>query len=398
MIKREWYLKKIRPFYDNELIKVIVGIRRCGKSVIMRQIVSEIEENGTDAEHIIFINFEDLAFSRIKNEMDLYRYIMERIKDKKKYYLFFDEIQNVDHFEKAVNSFRATDNVSIFMTGSNSRLLSGELSTLLSGRYVSFHIMPFSFREVCILKKITKDKIDEKVLNDYLKWGGMPQRFCMNTEEETKTFLIDIYNSIVLKDIVQRSRVKDVDMLNRIIEYLVSTPSQLFSAKSISNFIESENRTLSRETLYNYLGYITSSFIMHKAGRYDLKGKKKLATLEKYYLTDMGLGRVKDTESHVNLGAALENVVYNELLIRGYEVYIGKIDNGEVDFVATRMNEKIYFQVAYLLADDRIIEREFGVFASVEDNFPKYVISMDKWDFSRDGIIHKNAIDFLLEE
>lgn len=398
MLVREKYLRKIRPFYENELIKIIVGIRRSGKSVIMRQIQEEIRKNGVNETHMIFMNFEDLIFSNIKNEMDLYQYVTEKIQDKEKYYLFFDEIQNVENFEKAVNSFRSTQNVSIFLTGSNSRLLSGELSSLLSGRYVSFHIMPFSFQEVCALKKLKKEQVEEKDLLEYLKWGGMPQRFSLGSENEMKTLLIDLYNSIILKDIVQRYRVKDIDMLNKIVEYLVTTPSQLFSAKSISKFMESENRSLSKETLYNYLNYITSTFIMHKAGRYDLKGKKKLATMEKYYLTDMGIGRVKDTESHVNLGAALENVIYNELLIRGYDVFVGKVDDGEVDFVATRMNEKIYVQVAYLLADDRIIEREFGVFKKIKDNYPKYVISLDKWDFSKNGIIHKNAIDFLLEE
>lgn len=397
MLIRENYLRKIRPFYNNELVKIIVGIRRCGKSTILKQIQSEIQNNGVDANHILFINFEDMAFSKIKNENDLYEYVMARMKEQDKYYLFFDEIQNVDCFEKAINSFRATRNVSIFITGSNSRLLSGELSTLLSGRYVSFHIMPFSFKEVCDWKKLSREKINDDIFLEYLKWGGMPQRFYMQTEDEIKIFLSDIYNSIVLKDIVQRYKVKDVDMLNRIVEYLVTTPSQLFSANSISRFMESENRTLSKETLYNYLGYVVSTFIMHKAGRYDLKGKKKLATMEKYYLTDMGIGRVKDTESHMNIGAALENAVYNELLVRGYEVFVGKIEDGEVDFVATRTNEKIYVQVAYLLADERIIKREFGVYEKIKDNYPKYVISMDKWDFSRDGIIHKNAIDFMLE-
>lgn len=397
MLIREKYLNKIRPFYENELIKIIVGIRRSGKSVILRQIREEIKKNGIDEEHIISINYEDLHYSYIKNEMDLYNVIIEKIIDEKKYYLFFDEIQNVDNFEKAINSFRSTQNVSIFLTGSNSRMLSAELSSLLSGRYVSFHIMPFSFKEVCDYKKIAEKEIDQTLL-DYLKWGGMPQRFNMNTEEETKIFLMDLYNSIVLKDIVQRYKIKDVDMLNRIVEYLVSTPSHLFSAKSISKLMESENRIISKETIYNYISYILSTFIMHKSSRYDLKGKKKLATMEKYYLTDLGIGRIKDSESHMNIGAAMENVVYNELLNRGYDIYIGKIDSKEVDFIATRLDEKIYIQVAYLLADEKVIEREFGVFSKIKDNHPKYVISFDKWNFSRDGIIHKNIVDFLLEE
>jgi len=396
MLKRELYLQKIRPFYDSDLIKVLIGIRRCGKSVILKQIISEIKGKGIDEDHIIYINFEDLEYAGIKNEMDLHQYVKTGIKDDNKYYLFFDEIQNVLNFEKAINSFRATFNTSIFITGSNGRLLSGELATELSGRYVSFPIMPFSFREMCEYKGI--DNADDTVLLEYVKWGGMPQRFSFGTEEETKVYLTDLYNSIVLRDIVQKSKIKEIDLLNRIVEYLVTNNSQLFSAKSISGFMKSENRELAKETLYNYLSYIVSSFIMTKAQRYDLKGKKVLSTLEKYYLTDTGIGRVKDSAAHVNIGAALENIVYNELLIRGYQVYIGKTLKGVVDFVATKMGEKQYVQVAYLLADETIVKREFGAFDEIKDNFPKYVLSMDKIDFSQNGIIHRNILEFLLEK
>jgi uncharacterized protein len=398
MIKREKYLKNIRGFYDQDLIKVITGIRRSGKSTLLKQIIDELKESGVNKEKIIYINFEDIEMSFIKNDMDLNSYIKKQIKDDQKYYLLFDEIQNVVDWEKAVNSFKATKNVSIFITGSNSNLLSGELATLLAGRYVSFKIQPFSFKEVCDLKGIEdKDEI-EKAFEDYMKWGGMPQRFYFKDEQETKNYLMDLYDSIVVKDIISRYKVKDVELLNKILEYLMSTPAQQFSVTNIVNFLKNENRNCSNETLYNYLSYITNSFIMNKAKRYDIKGKRVLSTNDKYYLTDLGLGQVKSSIKTKGKGSVLENIVYNELINRGYEVLVGKSDSSEIDFIASYFDEKIYVQVAYILADDSVVEREFGAFKSIEDNYPKYVLSMDKFDFSQNGIIHKNVIDWLLEK
>ena len=398
MIKREKYLKNIRGFYDQDLIKVITGIRRSGKSTLLKQIIDELKESGVNKEKIIYINFEDIEMSFIKNDMDLNAYIKKQIKDDQKYYLLFDEIQNVVDWEKAVNSFKATKNVSIFITGSNSNLLSGELATLLAGRYVSFKIQPFSFKEVCDLKGIEdKDEI-EKAFEDYMKWGGMPQRFYFKDEQETKNYLMDLYDSIVVKDIISRYKVKDVELLNKILEYLMSTPAQQFSVTNIVNFLKNENRNCSNETLYNYLSYITNSFIMNKAKRYDIKGKRVLSTNDKYYLTDLGLGQVKSSIKTKGKGSVLENIVYNELINRGYEVLVGKSDSSEIDFIASYFDEKIYVQVAYILADDSVVEREFGAFKSIEDNYPKYVLSMDKFDFSQNGIIHKNVIDWLLEK
>ena len=395
MVVRENYLKKIRPFYNSELIKVLLGIRRCGKSVLMKQIMQEIKTSGVKEEQIIYINFEDFQFKELCTAGALYEYIKERRVNEERYYLFFDEIQMVTEFERVINSFRATWDVSIFVTGSNSKLLSGELATYLSGRYVSFQIMPFSFQENCIIKQIDAPVEDD--LTEYLKWGGMPQRYSMSTEEETATMLKDLYNSIVLKDIVQRVGAKDVDLLNRIIEYLMQTPSQTFSAKGILKYFESISRKVSTETLYNYMEHIQTSMIASKARRYDIRGKQLLTTLDKYYLMDLGLGAIHNTGFKPEYGALLENVVYNELRSRGYEVYIGKIPNGEVDFVATKGQQKEYYQVAYYLYDEKVIQREFGAFAQVPDNYPKYVISMDRMDFSREGIIHKNALRFLME-
>ena len=398
MIKRELYLNKIRPFIDSDLIKVIIGIRRCGKSVLMKQIISEIKEKHVDDAHIIYLNFEDLQFSFIENEMDLYRYIKDKIQDEGKYYLLFDEIQNVNNFEKAINSFRATLNCSVFLTGSNGKLLSGELATHLSGRYVSFRIMPFSFKEMCKVKDISKDRVSEKDFMEYLNFGGMPQRFLMETESQVKIYLRDLYDSIVLRDIVLRSKVSDVDILNRIVEYMVMNTSQTFSAKSISAYFESISRKVSMDTIYQYLEHITNSLIFNKVMRYDIRGKKILTRSDKFYLSDLGFAKINNTGFKTEIGALIENVVYNELINRGYEVYVGKTVKGEIDFIVMNDGEKSYYQALYLLADEKIIDREFGAYESVRDNFPKYVLSMDKLDFSRDGIVHKNILDFLLED
>lgn len=396
MVIREQILNRIRPFYDSELIKVLIGLRRSGKSVILRQIMDELKADGVEESQIIYINFEDFQYSFITDAEQLYQYICEQRKNEKKYYLFFDEIQMVKEFERVINSFRATWDVSIFITGSNGKLLSGELATLLSGRYVSFRVAPFSFREYCEIRQISEPS-DENLI-EYMNWGGMPQRFSMKGETETRTFLQDLYNSIVLRDIVQRTGAKEVDLINRIMEYLMLNPSQTFSAKGILNYFKSVERTVSAQTLYNYLDHIQTSLIVSKAQRYDIRGKQILTTLDKYFLTDLGLGRIHNSGCKLEMGAMLENIVYNELRNRDYEVYVGKIPNGEVDFVAVKGDKREYYQVAYYLADQSVVDREFGAYRVIADNYPKYVLSMDKFDFSRDGIIHKNVIAFLMEK
>ena len=399
MLIREKYLSKIRPFYDVDLIKVIIGIRRCGKSVVLLQIMDELKNKGINPSQIIYINFEDEEYSFIKNDKNLHEFVKSKIINDEKYYLFFDEVQNVENWEKAINSFKATKNVSIFVTGSNSDLLSGELATHIAGRYVSFKIYPFTFKEVCELKEIKSREETERAFEDYIKWGGMPQRFVLTDENQTKTYLSDIYNSIVIKDIVERFGIKDLDLFNRVIEYIVTTPSQNFSADSlVKYFLNSDNGEVSKVTLYNYLEYMIKAMLINKADRYDIRGKRILNGKYKYYLTDLGLGQIKNTGKKLQLGAYLENLVYNELLSRGYDVKVGNLENGEIDFVATRYEEKIYIQVAYILADEKVEEREFGAYRKIEDNYPKYVLTMDKFDFSRDGIIHKNVIDWLLED
>lgn len=398
MIVRETYLKKIRSFYHMDLIKVITGIRRCGKSVLLIQIMNELRSQGIPDEQIIYINFEDYDYSFIRTGYDLHEYVKKKIIQGSMYYLFFDEIQIVPEFERVINSLRMKFGASIFITGSNGKLLSGELATFLSGRYVSFPIQPFTFREACEIQNLSSEMINEEHLKDYMIWGGLPQRFYLKDEEQTKSFLRDVYDTIVLRDIVQRAGIKDIELFNRIIEYLVCNPSQLFSITSLSNYFLSVNRKVSKETVYNYLEHITSALIMKRASRYDIRGKRILTKSDKYYLTDMGLGRIRNSGFKLEMGALLENVVFNELLARGYDVYVGKTANGEIDFVALKGQQKEYYQVAYYLYDQNVIDREFGAFSNIPDNFPKYVLSFDKMDFSRDGIIHKNVLNFLLED
>ena len=398
MIIRERYLKQIRPFYNQELIKVLIGIRRSGKSVILTQIIDELTKQAIDEEHIIYMNFEDFDYEDYANPKKLHNYVKEKIKDDKKYYIFFDEIQNVNSWEKVVNSLRATKNTSIFITGSNSDLLSSDLATHIAGRYVSFKITPFTFREVCELLYITDKKDIENIFNDYLKWGGMPQRFMQKNDASKKTYLSDIYASIIIKDIVKRFNIKDIDLLNRIVTYILTTPSQTFSPESLKKYFESESRGVSLETLYNYLDYIVRANLISKAERYDIRGKRILTGKYKYYLTDLGFTNILSDGKKEQIGAYLENIVYNELIARGYNVNIGNLETGKIDFIATRFEEKIYIQVAYILSDESVIRREFDAYKKIEDNYPKYVISMDKFDFSQNGIIHKNIIDWLLEE
>ena len=275
--------------------------------------------------------------------------------------------------------------------------MSGELATHIAGRYVSFKIYPFTFEEVCQLKEINDRYEIEREFNDFILWGGMPQRFVMEDEQQIRTYLADVYNSIVVKDIIERFKIKDIDLFNKILTYIVTTPSQTFSADSLSNYLLADNLEVSKVTIYNYLEYMCKALLIHKCDRYDIRGKKNLNGKYKYYLADLGLGQVINSEMKKQMGAYLENIVYNELLSRGYEVKVGTLTNGEIDFIATRYEEKIYFQIAYHLYDE-IIDREFGVYNNINDNYPKFVISTDTFDFSQNGIIHKNIIDWLLNK
>ena len=395
MLKRELYLKRIRDFYDSDLVKILVGIRRSGKSVILEQIIEELRNRGIDIEHIIYINFEFIEFEELTDYKKLNKYIKDKIKDNSMYYLFFDEIQNVDNFEKVVNSLRASEKVSIFITGSNSRLLSEELSTVLSGRYVSFRINPLSYKEVLQLQG--KESTDE-IFNDYMKWGSLPNRFEFKNEESIKNYLYGVFDSIILRDVVERLKIRDTALFNLILQYIIDTIGREFSAENIINFLKNEGREVSTLTIYSYLDALCKALLIRKVYRYDIHGKAVLKTLNKYYVTDLGIAQIKNNKTEIDKCYAIENIVYNELIIKGYDVYTGKTKKGEIDFVATKPNKKIYIQVAFSIPNEDTKIREFGAYNVINDNYPKYVISLDKFTYEYNGIKHVNLIDFLLDD
>ena len=392
MIKREIYIKKIKPFIDKDIVKVLTGIRRSGKSIMLKLIMEELENNGVSRENFININFENLNNKKLCTAEALNDFILSKAEKNKKYYIFLDEIQEVSEWEKCINSLRAEEEYSfdIYITGSNAKLLSGELATYLAGRYVEFIIYPFSFKEFLdSVKHLYKNINTQEIFRKYILFGGMPFLCNLNfNEEASMQYLKDIYSSIILKDITQRNNIRDIDLLQRIIAYIIMNVGNTFSATSISKFFKSENRKASPETILNYIKACEEAMLIYRVQRNDLIGKKILNINEKYYLADHGIRQ-----------AVFENIVFLDLLRRGYTVRVGKIENLEVNFVCTKNeDEKLYIQVAYLLASDETIEREFSVLEKIQDNYPKYVISMDLFNMSRNGIKHLNIIDFLLEE
>jgi len=398
MIKRETYMSHIRPFIGNELVKVLTGFRRSGKSVMLELIQEELIEQGIPASRFVKLNFEDMSNAHLGGAEALREAIIQRLAEiRGKAYLFFDEIQEVENWERCVNSLRVEFDCDIFITGSNARLLSGELATYLAGRYVEFVIYPFSFTEFAELYcRSFPDAQKQMAFTQYLTHGGMPYlgnlRFA---EEPSRIYLRDLFNSVVLKDIVKRNKVRDVDLLERIIAYVFTNAGTIFTASSISKYFKSEKRAVAPETVMNYLGYCEDAFLLYRVPRQDLPGKKLLTVNEKYYVADHGIreavygGNTKDIE------LILENIVYMELLRRGYKVAVGKVGNKEIDFICEKKGEKLYIQVSYLLASNETVEREFGAYNSIRDNFPKYVVSMDETDMSRNGIKHRNIKDFL---
>ncbi len=401
MTKRELYIEKIKSFIDKDIIKVLTGIRRSGKSVMLKLIMEELKQNKIDEKQFININFENLINRELTTADKLHEYILKKASEiKKKCYIFLDEIQEVKDWEKCINSLRVNEeyDFDIYITGSNAKLLSGELSTYLAGRYVEFVIYPFSFKEFLeTLKSIQQDVSTREAFQKYVKFGGMPFLYNLAFEEEASLqYLKDIYSSIILKDITQRNKIRDTDMLERVISYLIMNVGNNFSATSISKFFKSENRKVSVETILNYIKAAEESFLIYRVSRDDLIGKKVLNVNEKYYIADHGMREAILGSNQRDINQIFENIIYLELLRKGYNVRVGKIDNLEVDFVCTKGNEKIYVQVAYLLASSETIEREFTSLEKIDDNYPKYVISMDEFDMSRNGIIHINIIDFLM--
>ncbi|MBF1219338.1 MAG: ATP-binding protein [Fusobacterium periodonticum] len=401
MTKRELYIEKIKPFIDKDIIKVLTGIRRSGKSVMLKLIMEELKQNKIDEKQFININFENLINRELTTADKLHEYILKKASEiKKKCYIFLDEIQEVKDWEKCINSLRVNEeyDFDIYITGSNAKLLSGELSTYLAGRYVEFVIYPFSFKEFLeTLKSIQQDVSTREAFQKYVKFGGMPFLYNLAFEEEASLqYLKDIYSSIILKDITQRNKIRDTDLLERVISYLIMNVGNNFSATSISKFFKSENRKVSVETILNYIKAAEESFLIYRVSRDDLIGKKVLNVNEKYYIADHGMREAILGSNQRDINQIFENIIYLELLRKGYNVRVGKVDNLEVDFVCTKGNEKIYVQVAYLLASSETIEREFTSLEKIDDNYPKYIISMDEFDMSRNGIIHINIIDFLM--
>lgn len=401
MIKRELYMKRIRPFIGSNLIKVMTGIRRCGKSVMLELIKQELIESGVNPIQFISINFEDLNYSHLQTAKSLHDEITNRAKDiDGKVYLFFDEIQEVKDWEKCINSFCVSLDCDIYITGSNAKLLSGELATYLGGRYVEFVIYPFSFGEfIELYRPINPDASIQQCFQKYLITGGMPYLANIRyADEPSKQYLHDLFNSVQLKDIVKCNKIRDVDLLERIIAYVIANVGTTFSARSLTKFLKSEQRTVAPETTLNYTKYCCDAYLFYQVKRVDLQGKQILSTNEKYYIADHGIREAVFGGNMRDINLILENIVYLELLRRGYKVTVGKTGEKEIDFVCDKRGDKLYVQVTYLLASEDTIKREFGAYDTIRDNFPKYVVSLDEFDMSRNGIKHQNIRDFLLAE
>lgn len=395
-LKRETYLEQIRPYYESDIIKVITGVRRAGKSILLDTIKEELIEQGVPQDHIIYLNFEDLDYDYIVDAADLNKETKSRISDENKYYIFLDEIQHIENFEKALASFRATLNVSLFVTGSNSTLLAGELATLLTGRTVEFEILPFSFYEMKQYYELNGKEFNDDLFLDYLKWGGFPLRFDYTDETAVHKYLLNLYESIVNRDIVGKTKSADRKAFMDISLYILANAGKELSIENIIETYKKNNKEISKRTVYNYLERMKKAYLIHGVGRYNIVGKSALSNKEKQYAVDMGFRTINTNTINYEDTYFLENIIYNELITRGYTVFAGKTYKGEIDFVAIRNSKKCFIQVSYLLASENTIKREFGAYDKITDASPKYVMSLDKIDMSRNGIIHVNIIDFLL--
>ena len=396
-VNRIRYIDKLKQFIDKPVIKVLTGMRRVGKSTLLTIIRNEILSNIPE-ENKIYLNFENIELFEINEAGKLLEYIKPLLKKNEKQYIFFDEIQLVNDWEKVVNGLRLNENYDIYITGSNSTLISGDLATLLAGRYVEFEIQPFTFNEfIEVFESLGLS--NEEYFNNYIKVGGMPFLKYFNLDEiPSLKYLSDVYNTVLIKDVLRYNNVRDVDLFERILTYILENIGNTFSANSIKKYLKSEDRKISVDTILNYLEYCRNAFIIKKVSRYDAAGKKILSVDEKYYLTDHGFRQAKGFSNTKDIERTLENIVCIELISRGYNLKIGKVKDKEIDFIAKKDGALCYYQISYLMENEDTREREFGIYNLIEDNFPKYVLSMDKIDFSRDGVIHKNIIDFLLEK
>ena len=399
MIIREAYISQIVPLIDKNLIKVLTGVRRSGKTVLLSQIQDYLLKNGRSESQIINISLESKKNKKFKDGDVLYEYLISACeKLNAKAYIFLDEIQVVSGWEEVVSSLLVDIDCDIYITGSNSKLLSGELATLIAGRYIQIHVYPFTLSEAKqMLEQNGKFKSDEVLFQDYLKYGGLPMRFSLE-EISLEAYLSDTYDAIVVKDIIQRNNIKDTNLLNMILAFLMDNIANPFSARSIVAALKQEGINTTVETVIAYIDYIKKAMVVYSAQRYDIKGKKLLTTNEKYYTVDLGLRNCVKASGEIDYNKLYENIVYLELLYRGYDVKVGKTDDYEIDFVAYKGSDTLYVQVCYLLASVETVERAFGNLERIKDNYPKYVISGDLPDFSRNGIKHYNIIKFLLNE
>ena len=400
MKNRDLYLNQLIKFKDKKLIKVITGLRRSGKSTLLSLFENHLITSGVDRNHIIRMNFESFEFDEITNYKELHAYINKRILDpNKRHYILLDEVQQVFSWERVINSFLVDANVDIFITGSNAYLLSSELSTLLSGRYVEIKMQPLSFKEYLEFLDSDKEMSLPEKFNQYLEYGGLPTIVeLLDNPDTIGPFLEGIYNTVLMKDVIERNGVRDAALLESILKFIAANIGSIVSTKKISDYLTSSGRKTTSDTIDNYMKMLENAFIIYKANRYDLKGKMFLKTLEKYYIVDIGIRNKLIGLRNTDYGHVLENIVYLELLRRGYEVSIGKIGSLEVDFVASKPNEKIYYQVSATIMDEKTRERELRPLESISDNYPKYILTMDQTVFNDySGIRVKNIIDFLLE-
>lgn len=400
MIQRELYMKKVRPFMNVPVVKVFTGIRRCGKSVLMELVQAELRKQGVLDAQILSLNFESAADTRVRSKQSVLEAVRERknLPGNGRIYLFFDEIQELGGWETLINSLLVDTDADIYITGSNARMLSGELATYLAGRYVEVRVYPFSFAEVLALLAQSDSSLAENdAFKLYLVRGGFPFLYNYSfTDADANQYISDIFDSTILKDIAQRNGVRDIAQLRQLVSYFIANVGNTFSASSLVKYLKSQGRGVSTETIYNYIEYCRAACLLHLVQRQDLAGKALLATQEKIYLADHGIREALYGNNQRDINQVLENIVFMELSRRGYAVTVGKTKNAEVDFCAGRGAVTVYVQVCYLLASDETVEREFSVLEGIQDNFPKYVLSMDEIDRSRNGIIHKNIRDFLL--
>ena len=399
IIKREQYLSKIRPFYDSEYIKAITGIRRCGKSILMEQIVDEIKSNGVADDHIIIFNLEGKSGENITTRKKLEKELDKKIKDEEKYYIFIDEVQHIKKFEEAIASVRISYNCSLFITGSNSKLLKGKLQDKLTGRAKEFTIAPFTYKESIEFKKANNIKIDYNDFFDYLKWGGMPQRYEELDEQGLVDYFQALYHSIIEKDVYKNHKRINRSAFENVANYILMTSGIMFSATNIARFLL--NKTNEEElksaavTIANYQKYIAECFLISECKPYYVQGKQALNGTKKLYAIDLGLRNSFSNILNTDDSFGLENLIYNELKARGYDVRNGILRNGKIDFIAIKGKKKCFIQVAYYLEKQTTIDREYGAFKNIHDASPKYVFSLDPIDTSRNGITHINIIDFL---